>query len=118
MRRPTMRNLAVVWLLATVACGENPQPSADGGVDATPGDAALDAGSYSAAALGSSSVTEDGRTWTETRYRVTRPDGEATYVQWIPSDRAGARPVVRRRRSRGARSARSRSCPTHARASS
>lgn len=86
-----------VWLSATLvsaACGENPQPGQDGGPDATPTDAALDAGSYGAAALGSSSITEDGRTWTETRYRVTRPDGEATYVQWIPSDRTGPRPVV------------------------
>jgi hypothetical protein len=64
-----------VWLSATLvsaACGENPQPSADGGLDATPTDAALDAGSYGAAALGSSSITEDSRTWTETRYRLRR----------------------------------------------
>lgn len=99
MTRPTMRNpvmaCAAVWLSATLACGENPQPSLDAGADASLSDApSADAGIYTTAALGSSSITEDGRTWTESRHRVTRPDGAATYVQWIPSDRAGPRPVV------------------------
>lgn len=82
-------------LLATlaVACGEAPPADPDAAADAAV-DAGTDAAGYRFEALGTSSFTEDTRTWTETRYRVRRPDGRATYVQWIPSDKPGLRPVV------------------------
>ncbi len=92
-RRRILHRLSLLATLTLAACGETP-PLA---VDAPPGrppDAGLDAAPPTIEALGSSAFTEDARTWTETRYRVRRPDGRFTYVQWIPSDKPGPRPVV------------------------
>jgi len=38
--------------------------------------------------------TIDARSWNVILARVTRPDGGRTYVQWIPSDKPGPRPLV------------------------
>lgn len=85
--------VALSTALAGVGCGDSPPPE---GPDAPlASDAAVDAPfTYTWDLLGSSSFTELERTWTEYRYRVHRPDGRVTYVQWIPSDKPGARPVV------------------------
>lgn len=89
-----LRRLSVISaVLVAGGCGDS--PSSDG-VDATASlDAPADATfTYTADLLGSSTFTEDGRAWTESRYRVHRPDGRVTYVQWIPSDKPGPRPAV------------------------
>lgn len=84
-----------LWWFATLlaaACGEPPQTTPP---DATvAADAGVDAATYRAEPLGSSTFTEDGRTWTEARFRVVRPDGRSTYVQWIGADKPGPRPLV------------------------
>jgi hypothetical protein len=88
--------LSVLATLVGAGCGESPLDASDAPVG--PGDAGLDATLDAAPlaieALGTSTFTEDSRTWTETRYRLRRADGRATYVQWIPSDKPGPRPVV------------------------
>lgn len=38
--------------------------------------------------------TVDARTWNVVLARIVRPDGGRTYVEWIPSDRPGPRPLV------------------------
>ena len=93
-RRGTRRALSLFATLGWIACSDAPQALDAGPTDAGPTDASPDAGGYRVEPLGESSFTEDGRTWTEARFRVVRPDGRATYVQWIPSDRPGPRPVV------------------------
>lgn len=84
-----------LWCFATLltaACGEPPQPASP---DATvAADAGVDAATYRAEPLGTSTFTEDGRTWTEARFRIVRPDGRSTYVQWIGADKPGPRPLV------------------------
>jgi dienelactone hydrolase len=95
-RRRILQVLSVLATLVGAGCGESPLDASDAPVG--PGDAGLDATLDAAPlaieALGTSTFTEDSRTWTETRYRLRRADGRATYVQWIPSDKPGPRPVV------------------------
>lgn len=95
-RRQILHLLSLLATLASAGCGESPPGTADAAADApaAPRDADLDAAPLVIEALGQSSFTEDARTWTETRYRLRRADGRSTYVQWIPSDKPGPRPVV------------------------
>jgi hypothetical protein len=88
----------IVWALATVAaCGGGSGHGPDGGdvLDAAP--AAPDAApAYTAELIRTEPYVDSGagRTWTNQLVRITRPDGARTYVQYLPSDRPGPRPVV------------------------
>jgi hypothetical protein len=95
-RRRILQVLSVLATLVGAGCGESPLDASDApvGPDDAGLDATLDAAPLAIEALGTSTFTEDSRTWTETRYRLRRADGRATYVQWIPSDKPGPRPVV------------------------
>jgi acetyl esterase/lipase len=76
----------VLWFLAAVACGHHAGTMPDG-----PGP---DAASYMAVELSTQPFSNGGRTWTIHLFRIDRPDGGHTYVEWIPSDTAGARPTL------------------------
>jgi dienelactone hydrolase len=87
---------AAVALAALAACSDDaPAADPDGGADARGLDAAgPDAGAYRAETLATTTYADGDRTWSVTLARIHRPDGGRTYVQWIPSDKPGPRPVV------------------------
>jgi hypothetical protein len=95
---PTSRPaLHLLWSLATLAAcgaGSGDSPDAAMSADATaPVDAAP---GYAAAELSTAPYVDAsaGRSWTNHLVRITRPDGARTYVQYIPSDKPGPRPLV------------------------
>jgi hypothetical protein len=100
--RDRRRPMLVLALAALVSggwqqgdCHGGPEPDA-GSADAAPADAAAPdaaAPGYAAEVLRSEPFTAEGRTFTTTLVRITRPDGARTYAQWIRSDLAH-RPVV------------------------
>ncbi|HET9989528.1 MAG TPA: hypothetical protein VFQ65_13445, partial [Kofleriaceae bacterium] len=58
-------------------------------------DAPSDAGgTYAVVELATLPYTTNARTWTIHLERIDRPDGGHTYVEYIPSDTAGARPAM------------------------
>ena len=49
---------------------------------------------YSLEVVGTEVFVSDTRAWPLILVRIHRPDGGRTYVQWIPSDKPGERPLV------------------------
>ncbi|MCE9572649.1 MAG: hypothetical protein K8W52_05790 [Deltaproteobacteria bacterium] len=90
--RRTPRLLLVLATVVACGAGSGHAPDAgeapDAGTDATPG--------YQATELGTAPYVDSssGREWTNHLVRITRPDGATTYVQYIPSDKPGPRPIV------------------------
>ena len=82
--------LLVVWAVA--ACGDGSGHGPDAGDVADP-DAPL---GYRSELIRTEPFVDvgSGRTWTNQLVRVLRPDGARSYVQYIPSDKPGPRPVV------------------------
>jgi hypothetical protein len=84
-----------VSCLATVAaCGGSPGGTPDAAIrDVASGsiDAAL---GYRVELVQQQPYVTGGRTWTITLARILRPDGGRTYVEWIPADKPGVRPLV------------------------
>jgi len=88
---PNRRVLPHSLLVLATACG-NSHPAAPDA--AAPADAPADAGSYAIVELATMPYTSNARTWTIHLDRIDRPDGGHTYVEYIPSDTAGARPAM------------------------
>ena len=69
--------------------GDNAAP------DSTPVPIVDAAAGYSSELIRTEPYTDDQmRTWTNQLVRIHRPDGARTYVQYLPSDQPGPRPVV------------------------
>ncbi len=82
-----------------LALEPTPSPAPNPAVDTAPSAAlaafpAPAAAGYRVQLLQSRPFAIDARTWTLHLVRITRPDGGRTYVQWMPSDKPGPRPLV------------------------
>lgn len=88
------RTLQVASWIATVAlggCGGSPAAEPDAGRARVP-DAAP--ATYTSTTLQTIPYVLGTRTFSLHLVRIDRPDGGRTYVEWIPSDVAGARPAM------------------------
>lgn len=80
-------------LSAVAACSGPAGSSADAGLPDTVGNLDAPLG-YRIEPIETRPFTLGTRSWTIHLVRILRPDGGHTYVEWIPADKPGPRPVV------------------------